>query len=167
MTFRQSTTADLQQIWQIIIDAKRIMQESGRHQWTDEYPSHERIEADIMSGDAYVACDGDGHIAAYAYITAQPEPAYDSPDVHWHYNGPYMVIHRLAVSALSRGCGLGRMMLLHAEKVCCDHGIGCIKVDTNHDNAEMLYLLDSLGYARRGNVSYGPRGERIAFEKTL
>lgn len=30
-----------------------------------------------MSGDAYVACDGDGRIAAYAYITAQPEPAYD------------------------------------------------------------------------------------------
>ena len=54
------------------------MQESGRHQWTDEYPSQERIEADIMSGDAYVACDGDGRIAAYAYITAQPEPAYSS-----------------------------------------------------------------------------------------
>lgn len=167
MTFRESTLADLPQAWQIILDAKRMMIETGRKQWTEEYPSYGLIEADIASGDAYVICDGGGTPRAYAYITARPEPAYDSPGAHWLSNGKYMVIHRLAVGAAYRGKGLARMMLAHAEALCRNHGIGSIKIDTSHDNAEMLGLIGSLGYAYCGTVSYGTRGERAAFEKTV
>ena len=58
-------------------------------------------------------------------------------------------------------------MLLKAEQVALSRGIGSIKVDTNHDNAEMLGLLSSLAYTHCGTVSYGFRGERMAFEKVL
>ena len=165
MTFRKSTPADLPVAWQIILDAKRMMSSTGRDQWTEEYPSYEQIEADVASGDAYVICSDDGTPRAYACITAQPEPAYDSPGARWLSHCRYMVIHRIAVSAASRGKGLARMMLAHAEELCRRRGIGSIRIDTNHDNAEMLGLVGSLGYARCGTVSYGPRGERMAFEK--
>lgn len=167
LTFRKSAISDLQHVWQIIKDAKRIMLENGRHQWTEEYPSYDRIESDIMSGDAYVACNDKGLILAYAYITSQPEPAYDSPTVNWLSHDSYMVIHRLAVSAASRGIGLGKAMLQHAEQICHDKGISSIKVDTNYDNVEMLHLLSALGYTHCGTVSYGARGERLAFEKLI
>lgn len=167
MAFRQATADDLQQAWLIIRKAKRFMHEKGRYQWTEEYPSLERIEADILSGGAYVMCDGGGRIGAYAYVTAAPEPAYAAPSARWLSHGPYVVIHRLAVGAAFRGRGLGRAMLLKAEHVALSRGIGSIKVDTNHDNAEMLGLLNSLGYTHCGTVSYGFRGERMAFEKLI
>lgn len=167
MTFRQASAEDLPQAWLIIRKAKRFMHEKGRDQWTEEYPSLERIEADILSGGAYVMCDGGGRIGAYAYVTAAPEPAYAAPSARWLSHGPYVVIHRLAVGAAFRGRGLGRAMLLKAEQVALSRGIGSIKVDTNHDNAEMLGLLNSLGYTRCGTVSYGFRGERMAFEKLI
>lgn len=167
MTFRKSIPTDLPGAWQIILDAKRMMSESGRNQWTEEYPSYTQIEADIASGDAYVICDDDGTPHAYACITARPEPAYDSPNACWLSHGGYMVIHRLAVSAASRGRGLARMMLMYAEELCRRSGIGSIRIDTNHDNAEMLGLVSSLGYASCGTVSYGPRDERMAFEKLV
>ena len=59
------------------------------------------------------------------------------------------------------------MMLMRAEELCRRSGIGSIRIDTNHDNAEMLGLVSSLGYASCGTVSYGPRGERMAFEKLV
>lgn len=167
MTLRKSIPTDLPGAWRIILDAKRMMSESGRNQWTDEYPSYTQIEADIASGDAYVICDDDGTPHAYACITARPEPAYDCPNACWLSHGGYMVIHRLAVSAASRGRGLARMMLMRAEELCRRSGIGSIRIDTNHDNAEMLGLVSSLGYASCGTVSYGPRGERMAFEKLV
>lgn len=167
LTFRKSDIGDLLYVCQIIKDAKRIMLENGRHQWTEEYPSYDRIESDIMSGDAYVACNDKGLILAYAYITSQPEPAYDLPTANWLSHDSYMVIHRLAVSAASRGIGLGKAMLQHAEHICRDKGISSIKVDTNYDNVEMLHLLSELGYTHCGTVSYGARGERLAFEKIL
>ena len=60
MTLRKSIPTDLPGAWRIILDAKRMMSESGRSQWTEEYPSYTQIEADIASGDAYVICDDDG-----------------------------------------------------------------------------------------------------------
>ena len=167
MTFRQASAEDLPQAGLTIPEAQRFMHEKGRYQWTEEYPSLERIEADILSGGAYVMCDGGGRIGAYAYVTAAPEPAYAAPSARWLSHGPYIVIHRLAVGAAFHGRGLGRAMLLKAEHVALSRCIGSIKVDTNHDNAEMLGLLGSLGYTHCGTVSYGFRGERMAFEKVL
>ena len=59
------------------------------------------------------------------------------------------------------------MMMLEAERMARGAGAASVRVDTNHDNAEMLRLLPALGYVRCGTVSYGPRGERIAFEKAI
>lgn len=167
MIYRQSTIDDYREVWQIICDAKRIMAAKGRSQWTEEYPSPAIIEADLLSGYACVACADGGGVAAFACITPRPEPVYAALDGRWLTDGAYTVVHRLAVGAPFRGMGLARGMMLHAEKVSLGRGIHSIKVDTNHDNAEMLGLLRSLGYRRCGTVSYGPRGGRIAFEKVF
>ena len=167
MIFRQCSAGDVGRVWSIINDAKRLMQADGRSQWTDKYPSLGRIEADVRSGDAYVLCADDGTAAAYAYITAAPEPVYAALRGRWLAGGAYVVVHRLAVAEAHRGEGLARRMLLMAEDVCRRKGAVSIKVDTNYDNSAMLHLLASFGYSRCGTVSYGPRGERIAFEKIV
>ena len=165
--FRQSVMGDLPGVWRVICDAKRIMAEQGRNQWTDDYPSLAGIEADIRSGDAYVLVSGGGEVAVYAYVTMKPEPVYAAIAGRWLTAGPYAVVHRLAVGAAFRGRGLARRLMLHAEDIARQGGAGSIRVDTNHDNAEMLRLLSALGYSRCGTVSYGPRGVRMAFEKIV
>lgn len=167
MTLRKATAEDAERVWQIITEAKRAMAAEGRNQWTEEYPSRCLIEADIRSGCAYVMCGDGGEADAYALITAAEEPAYAGIRGRWLTPGPYCTVHRLAVAADRRGRGLGKTMMLMAETVAAAAGARSIRVDTNHDNAEMLSLLPAIGYERCGTVSYGPRGERMAFEKEL
>ena len=167
MFFRKAITTDIEAAWRIICDAKQLMHDKGRDQWTEVYPSLDTIRGDVGAGDAYVLADGDGRVAAYAVITAKPELVYAAIDGEWLTGGRYVVVHRLAVAAAFRGRGLARRMMTHAESLCRDRGVGSIRVDTNHDNAEMLHLLNSLDYKRCGTVSYGSLGERIAFEKIV
>ena len=121
---------DLPGVWRVICDAKRIMAEQGRNQWTDDYPSLAGIEADIRSGDAYVLVSGGGEVAAYAYVTMKPEPVYAAIVGRWLTAGPYAVVHRLAVGAAFRGRGLARRLMLHAEDIARQGGAGSIRVDT-------------------------------------
>lgn len=165
--FRKATNGDIEAVWQVIADAKRLMADKGSCQWTDVYPAQADIEADIASGRAIVACDEGAVVAGYACVAAGPEPAYGAIDGRWLADGPYVTVHRLAVAAAWRGRGVARALMAHAEGVGRACGAASVRVDTNHDNAAMLRLLPAMGYARCGTVSYGPRGERIAFEKLL
>jgi len=141
------------------------MAKLGRHQWNETYPSVENIIADISKSGAYVACL-DSTIAAYVFVTGEKEPAYDALDGKWLSVQPYLVIHRLAVDISHRGKGIAGFIMDSAESMCLEKGLHSIKVDTNHDNSEMLNLLKSRGYAVCGTVEY-PQGRRLAFEKLL
>lgn len=164
---RKAGHADSERIWQIITDAKRLMAERGSTQWTESYPSTDAIEADICSGHAFVACDRRQVAVAYAVITTEPEAAYADICGRWLTSGPYVTVHRLAVADGWRGRGLARALMARAELEARSVGATGVRVDTNHDNAAMLALLPAMGYELCGTVSYGPRGERIAFEKAV
>ena len=167
MFLRKATVCDLPQAWRIICDAKCFMAAKGSVQWTNDYPSQADIEADVRSGEAYVLCGSDGLAAAYAVVKAAPEPAYAAPTAHWITGGPYVTVHRMAAGEAFRGKGYGRKTLVLCEDVCRHLDAYSIRIDTNYDNVEMLGLIRSLGYTPCGTVSYGPRGERLAFEKVV
>lgn len=166
MTLRQATPADLAACWQLIDGARWKMIREGRRQWTPDYPSEALIGEDIARGRAYVL-DCDGQTVAYGVLAVNDEPAYAQLAGRWLWEGDYVVIHRLAVNPSAQGRGWGRRYLLAAERWCAGRGIRSIKIDTNHDNIQMLSMMDSLGYSRRGDIDYGPKGMRIAFEKIV
>ena len=165
--FRKATNGDFEAVWQIMADAKRLMAARGSSQWTAGYPAQADIESDLRAGCAYVACDDGGRTVGYACIAESPEPAYGAIEGRWLAAGPYVTVHQLAVAAAWRRRGVARALMAWAEGVGRACGAASVRVDTNHDNAAMLRLLPAMGYARCGTVSYGPRGERIAFEKLL
>src|SRR3712207_8173208 len=43
-------------------------------------------------------------------------------------------------------------------------GVNSIKIDTNYDNVQMLSMMKSMGYTACGEVDYGDKGMRLAFE---
>ena len=164
---RRAVPGDYEQAWAAIVYAKHTMLEAGRHQWTEEYPSPEIIRADIESGNAYVLTVG-GDVAAYGAVVINGEPEYANlHDGTWLTDGDYFVVHRMAVAEKFRGMGMAKRFMQGVEYLCDMVCIPSIKVDTNHDNVEMLRMLPELGYVRCGRIEYKVSGTRIAFEKRL
>ena len=166
LAFAKALPADIGGAWQVIADAKAFMASRGSSPGTDGDPAPAPSEAGLAAGRAYVARIAGG-VAAYACIARGEEPAYGAISGRWLTAGPYVTVHRLAVGARWRGCGLARALMAAAEGEGRACGAVSVRIDTAHGHAEMLGLLASMGYARCGTVSYGPRGLRLAFEKPL
>lgn len=166
IAFRKATTADLEEAWTLLDTARNLMLTNGRKQWTKDYPSRELIENDIAGGDAYILTV-DGEVAAYAKLAVNGEPEYAHLEGSWLSEQDYVVIHRLAVSPRHRGHGLSKRLFHEAEKWAALQGAHSIKVDTNYDNVEMLNILPHLGYTYCGQIHYGAKGDRKAFEKLI
>jgi len=166
MKFRKAVNEDLEKAWDIVSSARDHMVTIGRNQWSATYPTVEIVAKDIEDGNAFVIVDGE-NIAAYGCVMLNGEPEYDKPWCEWDIDGDYIVVHRLAVSQSYRGKGLARMFFAEVEAMALSQNVASLKVDTNHDNIEMLHLLPSIGFTRRGKVVYYGKNKRIAFEKKL
>ena len=164
--FRIATAADIDRCWQILQQGKAQMFREGKHQWTEDYPLRANVESDVAGGIAYVL-ERDGIVIAYAAVVIDGEPAYEQPTVQWLTHSHYVVVHRLAVADEAKRQGVAARYFHHVEQYAISHNIHSIKVDTNHDNFYIQHLMRSLGFTLCGEVTYGPRGERLAYEKTL
>lgn len=93
--FRPAFMKDFDECWRVINEAREQMIESGRHQWTEDYPSKQCILDDINNGNAYVLTVDD-KIAVYGAVMLNGEPTYDMLQGEWITHGNYYVIHRFA-----------------------------------------------------------------------
>lgn len=164
-SFRKATSSDISDIMKIIGEAKVQMAREGKHQWDSSYPSRTHIENDIQAGAAYVI-DHANQLLAYGATIFTGEPAYNKIQGSWLSEGPYVVLHRLAVAEAAKGNGVGLLFIQETERLALTAGIHNFRVDTNHDNERMLRLLDKAGFTHCGTICY-PQGSRMAFEKML
>ena len=56
--------------------------------------------------------------------------------------------------------------IVKTDYVAPGHRLPSMRIDTNHDNVQMLHILPKLGFERCGTVQL-PDGERIAYERLL
>lgn len=162
--FRPAFMKDFDECWRVINEAREQMIESGRHQWTEDYPSKQCILDDINNGNAYVLTVDD-KIAVYGAVMLNGEPTYDMLQGEWITHGNYYVIHRFATHPELQREGYARIFINKVCSLCEVEHVPSIKVDTNYDNLPMINLLSSMGFCLCGQVSYGERGVRFAFEK--
>lgn len=165
MIFRKATILDLPAIMGIIRDAVRRMLDEGKCQWSESYPQDEHIMVDISKGVGYVLEDK-GKVIAYGAVVFSGEPAYEELEGEWLADGPYVVVHRIAVAMDEQSRGVGRLFLSSVENLAAESGVGSFRIDTNFDNERMLALLDRCGFEFTGLVHY-VTGERRAFEKLI
>jgi GNAT superfamily N-acetyltransferase len=163
--FRKATPSDTPEIWMILQQAILRRKKDGSRQWQDGYPNEEVVQQDIEKDVGYVLTVAD-HIAGYAAILINDEPAYAELKGNWLTNSDFVVVHRLAMSDQYVGQGLAQQMLLYTEDLALEHNIFSVKADTNFDNAAMLKIFERLGYQYCGEVTFRG-GVRKAFEKTL
>jgi GNAT superfamily N-acetyltransferase len=164
--FCPATTDDVPRIWQIILQAKEQMRRAGSSQWQDGYPLPENIEDDLRHHAAFVLRRG-ASVVAYGAVSFDSEPAYLELEGTWTSPTPYVVVHRLCVADEMKHQGVATRFFQEAERFARLRGAHSFRVDTNFDNRLMIQLLGTQGFRYCGKVYYGPRGERLAFEKAL
>ena len=117
MEFRKSTPADIDEMMQIVNDAKLLLKKQNINQWQTGYPNRPLLEKDIADGIGYVLCDS-SRIAGMCAITFGADESYEKIEGGWKTTGSnYAVVHRMAVAADSHGKGLGVKIYEEAEKL--------------------------------------------------
>lgn len=167
LQFRPAAEADIDRILEIIRGAQARMRARGSSQWQNGYPAVADITRDIERGCGYLLAEpGKGPTAAYGAVIFEGEPAYEAIEGEWLTQGPYVMVHRLAVAGEQLRRGVAREFMHRVEALALARGIGSFRVDTNFDNAGMLALLAEAGFVRCGEIRYGTE-HREAFEKVL
>ncbi len=165
MVLRKALESELPAVWEIVQYAIERRRQDGSQQWQDGYPNENSIRSDFENGYSYVV-DDDGVLLAYGAVIFDVEPAYNEIEGQWLTNGDYVGVHRVAASPLAKGKGVATFFFTELEEIAKANEVYSVKVDTNFDNAPMLYILDKLGYTYCGEVYF--RGSaRKAFEKVL
>jgi len=166
-TLRKTTAEDINQVMEIIKQAKAYLKVSGVDQWQDEYPNEEIIKQDVVDGYGYVL-ESEGRVVGTVALSFDGEPWYDNIyDGKWITNEDFLVIHRLAVSDDVRGTDAALEMMRQAEKLCELRGVSSIKIDTHEDNVIMQKFVKKNGFEYCGMVILGSEGERLCYEKVL
>ncbi len=166
LLFRPATLDDIPAMLVVVADAQRSLKEQGVDQWQDGYPNETVLAKDIAAGGAYVLLRDELLIATMALLPG-PDPTYQVIDGCWLTQGPYQVIHRLAVHSRFKGAGVAARMLQEAEIRCQRAGIPALRVDTHHDNRPMRRFLEKSGFTACGDIRLEDGSPRIAFEKVL
>lgn len=166
---RLAVEADLAQMEDILAQARETLVPMG--QWSADYPGREELLADMGRGEEYVLTCGE-EIAGLFTLSFRPEACYASlTDGYWQGDGPYAVLHRVAVAKKFRGLRVSDGMLQEAGKLALAGGVRWLRADTFKKNKPMQSLLRRSGFAYRGNVRLelpaGMDPRRLAFEKKL
>lgn len=174
MIIRKATYDDLPRLMEIYSLARQIMRNSGNlHQWDNSYPSEEIILKDISGGYCHVLCmpESGTVIAAMALIPG-PDPTYEkiyedlsmTSECAWPDDGPYHVIHRIAVAEPGYGA-FGRLIQWAFRKLSDSGCCPVIRIDTHADNVIMHHLMDKNGFKRCGVIRLASGDPRIAYIK--
>ncbi|MBS6042833.1 MAG: GNAT family N-acetyltransferase [Clostridium baratii] len=165
MKLRKSVNEDINNIIQIIDEAKEALKEQGIDQWQNGYPNADVIRNDILNNDSYVFIKNN-EIVATSAVSFDGEKTYDKIyDGNWISNDEFAVIHRIAISNKYKGTGIASEIIKMIEAICLDKDVHSIKVDTHEFNMPMQKLLKKNDFKYCGVIYLEDKSKRVAFEK--
>ncbi|MGG7325823.1 GNAT family N-acetyltransferase [Clostridium baratii] len=165
MKLKKSVNEDINNIMQIIDEAKEALKEQGIDQWQNGYPNADVIRNDILNNDSYVFIKNN-EIVATSAVSFDGEKTYDKIyDGNWISNDEFAVIHRIAISNKYKGTGIASEIIKMIEAICLDKNVHSIKVDTHEFNIAMQKLLKKNDFKYCGVIYLEDKSKRVAFEK--
>ena len=109
---RPAHTEELDELYGLVTDATRYMDEQGIPQWDDIYPNRLILKDDIEKQQMYVL-EVEGRLAGLIVMNEDRSPEY--ADVAWKYLGRVLVIHRLTIHPTYQGRGLATHLMDFAD----------------------------------------------------
>ena len=162
---------NINEIMEIIHDAKRYLKEQGSSQWNlpDGYPNKSDLIKDINNNECYIYLEAD-KIIGVMIIMQNIDENYNEIDGNWLNNDKYVSIHRIAVRYNYHNQQIGYKMLKLAETIIMNKDIYSIKIDTHKINIPMIKTLTKLNYTYCGVITLKRSKEdnlRNAYQKIL
>lgn len=154
---RPGRASDLDAVAAIYEAARAFMRANGNPtQWPGAYPSRGDAAADLAAGHLWVLDEGAGPVGVMAVMPG-PDPTYARIEgAGWLSDGPYWVMHRMAVAGQGHGRGarmLSWLVARHAD----------VRADTHADNRPMQRALERAGFSRRGTIWLADGSPRVAY----
>lgn len=151
---KPATKDDLQQVMEVINDAKMLFKNEKSDQWQDYdgYPNEKTMLNDINNQELYIKIKNN-QIVGCIVLTYKQEEAYKNIyDGNWSTNSKYMVMHRLSVRKENYHQGIAKELIKFAiDKVKKDN-IDSIRVDTKIENVRMISLLKKFNFKIVGKI---------------
>ena len=167
MIFRKTEEKDKKQVISLWREAQAYFREQEIDQWQDGYPDEACLDLDVAKGSSYVLEDA-GRVIATAFISFDGEPDYLHIEGKWITDGPYGVIHRVAVAGEAKGRGLAGRLVEEAVAMCRERGVQGLRVDTHQDNRSMRRMLTKNGFTYCGIIRLTRDGApRVAYERLI
>ncbi len=168
MEFRKTRPADVERVMELIDGAKLYFRQHNVPQWQDGYPNEVTVRADMAAGNSYVLLTDSGRVAGTMALVPGPEPSYQKIfGGAWLTQGPYAVLHRLAVDGKLKQRGYASALLREAERIAAQAGAVSVRVDTHEINMPMQRLMRKNEYQFCGTIHLADGAPRFAFEKVL
>lgn len=183
-SLRYSVDEDIPAIMEIISAAQAYFSQKGIQQWQNGYPNPEVISNDIRKRNSYVLLedmppeadkyqkmdgpkDEGGKIIATVMISFDGEPTYAHIDGQWITNGPYAVIHRLAVRPELKGKNIAGWIIGQVQQMCVARNYPSIRIDTHQENHSMQQAAVKNGFRYCGIITLADGALRLAYEKRV
>ena len=170
MEFRQAALMDLKEVHQIMTDGIQYLKHQGSPPWQDgNGPTEMKIKQDIENRDCYVLVNDLEEITGTVALIQGIDPTYtDISEGSWKGVGPYIALHRVAISQKFRGQGIAHLLLSHSLSKCLELGIYDVRIDTHRLNIPMQKAIKTSGFTYRGIVHFPiVNGERLAYQKRM
>ncbi|MGD8814611.1 MAG: GNAT family N-acetyltransferase [Anaerolineales bacterium] len=164
MDIIEAKPKDTGPIMALISECTKDMEASGIHQWDDEYPTREAIEADIANQSLHILRIKDKYSGIITLDGDQPK---EYEDIEWKYQtDKVLVVHRLAIDPQWQRQGIARRLMDFAEHYGQTNGHQAIRLDAFIKNPRAVKFYERRGYRKAGIVVFR---ERLfyCFEKTL
>lgn len=160
MIIRQINQDEIESANEIYEQARIFMRESGNpNQWNSTYPNTEDIKNGMKNQTSYVCVDGNEIVATFHFECDADDKTYHNIyNGEWKKDGPYAVIHRIAVKY--HGQGIVDFCFNECFKLFPN-----IRIDTHRDNVPMQKVLERCGFRYCGIIYLESGDERLAFQK--
>lgn len=162
MKVRKSKIEDLEEIIEIIDQGKAYLKSQGINQWQDGNPNRETILKDIQEQISYVV--DENCVIATMRFSIEEDPDYGYIEGSWKTNGPYGVMHRVAVCDSCKGKSVAKVMLDYAIACCKENHVHSLRIDTHVENLSMRRFIEKNHFEECGFVYIRGTEKRIAYE---
>ena len=163
---RLARIEDLNEIMEIVKDAKAFLKSQGVDQWQGDYPTSEVFVKDISNNNLYVYEEEiiKGFIAIIKGIDVTYNKIYEGT---WLSDSEYVTIHRIAVKKDARNKNIATSLIDYTEHLATKDNIKSIRIDTHKDNIPMQNMITKNGFIKCGIIYLLDGNPRLAYEKLL
>ncbi|RDI41364.1 GNAT family N-acetyltransferase [Falsibacillus pallidus] len=165
MEIQPLSREDKKDVLTLFSEVTKDLKLNGIDQWDFFYPNRFLIEGDLKRSQMY-GMKNDGKLIGIIVLEDRGSKKHDHID--WQIKGSAAWIHRLAVHPDYQGQGLGKRLLVFAEKFAQQKGHDCLRLDVYSANPGAVRLYEKAGYVYRGQIQYPMRKQPyLCYEKTL